>query len=261
MTRGRIVLGLYVGLFCLLVLSPIISITAGSFTDTTYVAFPPEGFSLRWYAQVFNQTNSMAALAFSLVLAACAATTATLIALPIADGMRSGGSWFSLLYGVSMTPAMLPAVFLGLAFLVMFSSMRISGTYALFIGHVVMVLPFALSLITVGFASLNPSLELAARSLGAGKLQVMRTVTLPLIAWSLASGWGFAFMISFGALEVSLFLSSSRVVTLPVQIFTTLEWSPLDPALTAVSACVVVVTLAVLVLTAKIVRLDRFLQR
>jgi putative spermidine/putrescine transport system permease protein len=143
----------------------------------------------------------------------------------------------------------------------MFSTMRISGTYAIFIGHVVMVLPFAMSLITVGFASLNPSLELAARSLGAGRMQVMRRVTLPLISWSLAAGWGFAFMISFGALEVSLFLSSSRVVTLPVQIFTTLEWSPLDPALTAVSACVVVVTLAVLVATARIVRLDRFLQR
>lgn len=261
MTRRHILLGFYVSVFCLLVLLPIISITAGSFTDTTYVVFPPEGFSLRWYGQVFNQTNSMEALAFSLTLAACAATAATLVAIPIADGLRSGSLWFKLLYAVSMTPAMLPAVFLGLAFLVMFSSMRISGVYALFIGHVVMVLPFALSLITIGFASLPPSLELAARSLGAGKFRVIRSVALPLIAWSLASGWGFAFMISFGALEVSLFLSSSRVVTLPVQIFTTLEWSPLDPALTAVSACVVAVTLAVLVFTAKIVRLDRFLQR
>jgi putative spermidine/putrescine transport system permease protein len=261
MTRRRMLLGSYVCLFCILVLAPIVSITAGSFTDTTFVVFPPEGFSLRWYAQVFSQTNSMGALAFSLVLASASATAATLIALPIADGLRSGGTWSKALYAVAMTPAMLPAVFLGLAFLVMFSAMRITGSYAIFIGHVVMVLPFALSLITVGFASLNPSLELAARSLGAGKLQVMRSVTLPLIAWSLASGWGFAFMISFGALEVSLFLSSSRVVTLPVQIFTTLEWSPLDPALTAVSACVIVVTLGVLVATAKIVRLERFLQR
>jgi putative spermidine/putrescine transport system permease protein len=82
-----------------------------------------------------------------------------------------------------------------------------------------------------------------------------------MIAWSLAAGWGFAFMISFGALEVSLFLSTSTMVTLPVQIYSWLDWSPLDPALTAISSGVVIITLAVLVVTARLVRLDRFLKR
>lgn len=261
MSAGRIVLGAYVVLFCAFVLAPIVSITAGSFTDATYVSFPPHGFSMRWYGEALRQSESMSALAFSLALAAGAATVATALAIPIADARRAGGTWDRLLYAIAMTPAMLPSVFLGLAFLVMFSSMRLSGVYALFAGHVVTTLPFALSLITVGFASLNPALERAARSLGASRLTTMRKVTLPLIAWSLAAGWGFAFMISFGALEVSLFLSSSRVVTLPVQIFTTLEWSPLDPTLAAVAALVVVVTLIVLVMTARLVRLDRFLRR
>ena len=84
---------------------------------------------------------------------------------------------------------------------------------------------------------------------------------MPLIGWSLLSGWGFAFMISFGALEVSLFLSSSTTVTLPVYIYSSLEWMPMDPTLTAVSSGVILLTLVVLVVSARVARLDRFLKR
>src|SRR6185436_3265281 len=95
-----------------------------------------------------------------------------------------------------MTPIMLPSVFLGLALLVMYSRIGLASTpWGLFAGHVMMVTP----------------------------------VTLSLIAWSLAAGWGFAFMMSFGSLEVSLFLSTPTMVTLPVKIYSALEWSPLDP--------------------------------
>lgn len=72
---------------------------------------------------------------------------------------------------------------------------------------------------------------------------------------------GLAFMISFGALEVSLFPSSSTSVTLPVHIYTALEWMPMDPTLTAVASGVILPTLAAPVVSARLARLDRFLRR
>lgn len=259
----RVALRIYVVLFVCFLLAPILAITAGSFTTTNYVVFPPEGFTLKWYVRALDQNTMIEALSISLALGAGSATAATLLALPVATGLRRYRTRLNrVLYIMAMTPAMLPAVFLGLAFLIAYSQIGLGGSFwSLAAGHTMMALPFSLSLVIVGLGTLDESLLRAARSLGATPMRSFVDITLPLISWSLAAGWGFAFMISFGALEVSLFLSSSTMITLPVQIYTTLDWSPLDPTLTAVSAAVVVITLGVLFLTARLVSMDRFLKR
>jgi len=262
MTRSRMILGAYVTLICVFILAPIVSITAGALTETAYVVFPPQGLSFKWYAAALGQRQAIESLQFSLMLAAIAATISTAVAFMIANGARKSDSVvFRVLRALAITPAMLPAVFLGLALLVTYSQLHLRGTPALLAGHVVLAMPFAISMVSVGLNGLNPTLESAARSLGAPPRQVLLRITLPLIAWSLMSGWGFAFMISFGALEVSLFLSSSTTVTLPVYIYSALEWMPMDPTLTAISSGVILLTLVVLVVSARVARLDRFLKR
>jgi putative spermidine/putrescine transport system permease protein len=262
MTRSRLVLATFVTAICIFIVAPILSITLGALTQTSYVVFPPQGFTLKWYLNALGQRRAMDALGFSLGLAAASATTATLIAFLIANAGRQRDSrFYRFLKRLALAPAMLPAVFLGLALLVTYSRLHLRGMPALFVGHVVSAMPFAISMVTVGLNGLNPQLESAARSLGAKPLQVLLKITLPLTAWSLLSSWGFAFMISFGALEVSLFLSSSTSVTLPVYIYSSLEWMPMDPTLTAIASGVILLTLTVLVISARLARLDRFLKR
>ena len=262
MNRSRLLLVFFVTLMCLFIVAPIISITFGALTKTSYVVFPPQGITLKWYMNALKQHRAMEALVFSLGLAVASATTATVIAFLIANASRQRRTIFYVfLKRLALAPAMLPAVFLGLALLVAYSQMNMRGIPALFIGHVVMAMPFAISMVVVGLNGLNPQLEAAARSLGAKPASVLFRITLPLITWSLLSSWGFAFMISFGALEVSLFLSSGTSVTLPVYIYSSLEWMPMDPTLTAVSSGLIIVTLIVLVISARLVRLDRFLKR
>jgi putative spermidine/putrescine transport system permease protein len=259
----RLVGRIYAALFSLFLLAPIIAIAGGSLTTTNYVAFPPKGLTLHWYLQILQQRESLTALGLSLAIGAAAATLATLLALPVGLAFtRYRTRLNGVVYTVIMTPAMLPSVFLGLAFLVLYTPMGIGATpIGLLAGHVMIATPFALSLILVGLASLDGTLEHAARSLGASPFRAFLLVTLPQISWSLAAGWAFAFMISFGSLEISLFLSTSTLVTLPVQIFMALEWSPLDPALTAISSGLAIITLVVLVVTARFVNLERFLKR
>lgn len=258
----RLALRAYILAFAIFLLAPIVAITAGSLTTTSYVVFPPHGLTLKWYAQVFQQQQFLSALGLSVGLGIASASIGTILGLLVAVALHRYRTPFNrALYLLVMTPAMLPSVFIGLAFLVTYARLHISGSmWSLLAGHVVIVTPFALSLVSVGLGTLDSTLERAARSLGASPFRCFLRITLPLIAWSLGAGWGFAFMISFGSLEVSLFLATATLVTLPVQVYTSLEWSPLDPLLTAVSSGLVIITLVVLVAMTRFVRVDRFLR-
>ncbi len=260
---SRWALGLYVLVMAVFLLAPIVAITAGSLTSSRYVSFPPHGLSFKWYAAILDQPRYLEALGLSIGIGAGAATIATILGLMVALAIHQHKTWANrLLESVVLTPVMLPSIFIGLAFLVAYSRMRIGGSpFGLLAGHVIMVTPFAVSMILVGLGGINPAFEKAARSLGATPWKCLIRITLPLIAWSLAAGWGFAFMMSFGSLEVSLFLSTPKMVTLPVAIYTALEWSPLDPMLTAISSGLIIITLVVLLVLAQAVRFDRFLNK
>jgi putative spermidine/putrescine transport system permease protein len=260
---ARGLLGAYVTAIGLFLLAPILAITAGSLTTTSYVVFPPEGITLRWYLQILDQPDFLAALGLSLLVGVAAASGATVLGLMVALALHRYPSRLNLLIRLLvMTPIMLPSMFLGLALLVAYSRMGLaSSAWGLLVGHVMMVTPFTVSLILIGLGGVDPMVERAARSLGATPWRTLWHVTLSLIAWSLAAGWGFAFMISFGSLEVSLFLTTPTMVTLPVKIYSALEWSPLDPPLTAVSSGLVIITLVVLLVLARVARLDRLIGR
>jgi putative spermidine/putrescine transport system permease protein len=259
----RLGLGGYTLLVALFLLAPIIAITAGSLTETSYVVFPPQGITLKWYIAALDQPDFLTAMGLSVLIAIAAASVATVLGLVVALALHRYPNRLNVIVRfVVLTPIMLPSVFLGLALLVEYSEWGLASTaWGLFAGHVVLVTPFTVSLIRIGLDAVDPTLDRAARSLGATPFGVLRHVTLALISWSLIAGWGFAFMISFGALEISLFLTTATMVTLPVKIYSALEWSPMDPTLTAVSSGLVIVSLIVLLLMARFLRLDRLLAR
>jgi putative spermidine/putrescine transport system permease protein len=259
----RLTLGGYTLLIALFLLAPIVAITAGSLTETSYVVFPPQGLTLKWYIAALAETDFLTAMGLSLLVAIGAASVATVFGLVVAIALHRYPNRLNVLIRfVVLTPIMLPSVFLGLALLIAYSEWGLASTpWGLFAGHVVLVTPFTVSLSRIGLDAVDPGLDRAARSLGATPFGVLRHVTLALISWSLIAGWGFAFMISFGSLEISLFLTTPTMVTLPVKIYSALEWSPLDPSLTAFSSGLVIVSLIVLLLMARFLRLDRLLMR
>lgn len=259
----RRALAAYVVLLVIFLVAPIVAITLGSLTASSYVSFPPQGISFKWYAAILSQPTYLHALFLSLLIAFLSATAAVVLGVMVGLALHRYPTRLNwLLQAFALTPVMLPSIFIGLAFLIAYTRMGFGGTwFGLLAAHVVVATPFAVSLILVGLSGVNPVLEMAARTLGASPWRVRRLITLPLIAWSMTAGWGFSFMMSFGSLEVSLFLNTPTVVTLPVAIYTALEWSPLDPMLTAISSGLVIVTLVVLILLVRIVRFDRLMKR
>ncbi len=255
----RRVLGVVNGLIFLYLLAPILILVPVSFSDTAFVVFPPQGFSLRWYANFFAIRELTEALTLSLRLAAtvtvAAAVVGTLAALALVRYRVPGRE---ALRTFLLAPLVLPGVVLGIAFLVFFSRTPLSQTFwSLACAHLVVALPYVVRTVSATLQGVDQTLEEAAASLGAAPVAAFWTVTLPLIKPGVIAGATFAFITSFDELVVSLFLTGPRLSTLPVQIYNYIEFTS-DPTIAAISVLLVVLTVGGVLLVERLVGFTRF---
>lgn len=239
-------------------LAPIVVVLVASFTAAEFVSFPPKGFSLRWYAEIARHADFLHSALLSLALAIATAVGSCAIAVPAAMALvrhRFPGRDF--LATVFLSPLMLPSVVIGIALLQFSSRHGLLGNPAmLWLAHLVIASPYCLRLTMASLTGFDRNLELAARNLGAGRLQAFRRVTLPLIAPGVAAGAAFAFIVSFDDLVVSLFLASPTLTTLPVRIYNYIDQSS-SPMITAVGALLVLLATAIVVLLDRTVGIER----
>ncbi len=227
-------------------LAPIIAVVATAFTTTAYPVFPPEGFTLRWFAKFLatEEFRSAIRLSFALSLAstAVAATLGTLSALALVRyRVRASATLSAFL----LSPILFPAIVLGLALLIFFHRAGLAGSFSsLAAAHAVLTTPFVIRMVMASLAEFDPAVEEAARNLGAGWWRTFLKVTLPLIGPGALAGAVFAFIISFDELVITLFIAGPGMATLPIRIFTYVEYSS-DPTISAISTALVVVWLAV----------------
>ena len=241
------------------ILAPILIVIPVSFSETQYVVFPPQGLSLRWYANFFGTRELADSLWTSLHLAAWTTVISTVFgtmaALALVRYRYRGRETLRTLF---MAPIVMPRLVLGIAFLLFFSKTFLSGRFAgLLVAHVVVALPYVVRTVGASLVGLDRSLEEAATSLGASPWLTFRTVTLPLLKPGILAGAIFAFVTSFDELVASLFLTGPRLTTLPVQIYTYIEYTS-DPTIAAISVVLIVFTTAVVLVTERIVGFSQF---
>jgi putative spermidine/putrescine transport system permease protein len=227
-------------------LLPTLIIVAASFTASDYIAFPPEGLSLRWFGALAGMAPVRQAAARSLLVAVAATAIAVVLgvaaAFPLVRGRFPGREAIG---SVLMSPLILPSLVYGLAALVFVSALGLPLSIpVLVLSHVAVIMPYVIRTTMASLALLDPQLEDAARSLGANVAQTFYHVILPNLLPGILTGAAFAFISSFDNLTVSLLLAGPRVETLPIRLFAMIEFS-LDPAAAAISAVLVVLTFGV----------------
>ncbi|MEN1882725.1 ABC transporter permease [Streptomyces mirabilis] len=150
--------------------------------------------------------------------------------------------------GLLLAPMIVPAVVMALAFYQFFISLGMVGTVLpIGLAHAVIAVPYAFLTVRASLAGLNPALVRSASSLGAGAFSVMRFVYLPVIRPGLVAGALFAFSVSIDETVIALFLQSPDATTLPVKMFTDIQYN-LTPKIAVSSAMLVTVaTLGLLV--------------
>ena len=145
----------------------------------------------------------------------------------------------------------------GIALLQFFSLFRTEPSFwRLVIGHVVVTLPYVVRSVAAVLAGLDRSLEEAAKGLGAGPFTAARLVTLPLIKPGVIAGAVFTFILSFDNVVVSIFLTTPRLVPLPIQIYNYVE-SSAKPIIASISTLQIAVIVAMLVVAERLVGFSR----
>jgi putative spermidine/putrescine transport system permease protein len=242
-------LAFYIGIACLVLIAPIVIVCVLAFSGEGYLRFPPESFSLRWFAAFFGDTRWRQSLWSSVVIAliACAISTALgfLAAYALVRGQFRAKK---LLLSFMLMPLIVPHVITAIAMYFLTARFGLVGN-VVWIGfcHAVVTLPVVLLILLSSMQSVDINLERAALSLGGSRFYVFRRVVVPLAFPGIVSGALFAFLASFDELIISLFLAGVRAQTLPVRIWNSLHLE-LEPVIAAVSAFLIAVTGAVLVL-------------
>lgn len=243
----------------ILLLAPTVVVLIASLTGEQTLKFPPASWSFRWYGELLTSSPEIVeAATTSLRLAGlstlASAVLGTMAALGIA---RSRSAVARALDALFMSPMVLPAMALGLALLLVFSTLSVRlSLWTLAVGHIVICTPFVIRMVSAAVQQLNPALVDCSLSLGASRWYTFRRITFPLILRGIAAGCFVAFLSSFDHVPVSLFLSDARTQVLPIKLWQILEAS-LDVRVAAVSGVIVVLTLFGLILTERLFGLGR----
>lgn len=255
---GRAALGAFGWLAILYLALPLAVIIGVSVTESAYLKFPPQGFTLKWYGEFLKDPSYLRAIWTSASLAVAATGLALALGIPAAlvlartqfPGRRALGAFF-------LSPLVLPTIVLGAALLQYATLLGIARTYgAILAGHVVLVVPYILRTTLASLAGFDGSLEEAARDLGASGLEAFFRVTLPIIKPGIVAGAIFAVIISWINVELSMFNTTAALMTIPVKLFNYIQYS-VDPSIAAVSAATIYVAIVVVILLDLTVGIDR----
>lgn len=238
---------IYMGVITALTYIPILLTVVYSFNESR-ISSVWEGFSLRWYGELFADRDIREALMNSLILAVLSCTCAVIIGTMGAIGMRRKKSRLNdAVAYVSMIPIMIPEIILGMVFLSVFSLMGLPfGMTTLVIAHTTFCVPYVYSMVSARLVGMDKSLEEAALDLGASRVRVFFDVTLPLIMPAVLSGVMLSFAMSFDDVVISIFVTGPRVNTLPVKIYTKLK-TGVTPEINALATVILAVTVMLLV--------------
>lgn len=234
----------YAVMIYLFLLAPVIVVLLSSLTTTSYVVFPPRGITLHWFKELAEHPEFLDSFLLSAGVAAgttvISVVIGTLASLAL---VRCEFRGKEVLANGFNSPMIIPTVVFGVALLQFFSQIGIAaGPLALMLGHIILTIPYVMRLVVASLTGFNRSIEQAAMNLGATPVQVFFKVTLPVIKSGMIAGAVFAFITSFDDLTVALFIVSTDVVTLPVRIFSYIQYQ-YDPIITSLSSTIIVLTI------------------
>lgn len=261
---GRVAFGVAAWGALAFIALPIVLVLWLSFFSNEILALPPDGYSLRWYWALAQQPQFLSGFWTSLYVALLATAVGLLVTIPASFALaRTRFPGREAVLNLLMSPLIVPGIVIGGGVYMGFVEVEIQtelplvgSALGLAAAHVLITIPWSMRLITASLTGVNIAVEEAALSLGARPLVTAWKVTIPLIWPGVVAAALFSFVVSFGNLEISLFLVAPGQTTLPIAILQYLQWK-IDPVVAAISAIQIVVIGAGLLITDRFVRLSK----
>lgn len=247
----RWLLGGICAAMALFLLLPIVFIVALSFGSSRWLIFPPPGWTLKWYEDLFADPRwieaALTSAKIGLIVMVLSVVLGLLASFALVRGTFRGRA---VLRAFFLTPMVLPVVIVAVALYAAFLRLGINGTLVGFvIAHLIVALPFAIITISGALETFDPAIEDAAVLCGASPWEARLRVTLPGIRHGLFSAAIFSFLISWDEVVLAIFMASPSLQTLPVKVWTTLR-QDLTPVIAAASTLLVALTILLMILAA-----------
>jgi putative spermidine/putrescine transport system permease protein len=246
------------------ILLPLVFVTWLAFFAQEIPSFPPEGYTLKWFGLIADNASFVKGFSLSLQVGVLAVLIGLLLAVPASLMLaRRRMPLHGALNQLLLLPLIVPGIVMGTSVYVFHieaetaTGLPILGSFAgLVAAHTLIVIPWTVRLVSASLAGLDRTAEEAAQNLGATPLMTFWRVTLPAIKPGIVAGALFGFVMSFGNLEMSLFLVGPGRTTLPIAILQYLEWK-IDPVVAAVSVVQIAIIAVAMMITDRYVKLAR----
>ena len=247
--RSKIITPVILSLVYAFLYLPIFIVVLFSF-NTSKMNITFQGFTLSWYATMFQNTDLMSALLNTLIVAASCVLISVFIGTLAAVGMfRYKFKGKSFIDNLMYIPIVIPEIVMGISLLVFYSMIQLpTGLITLIIAHVTFSTPYVCITVRSRIAGYDMSVEEAAMDLGASPLRTLTKVTLPIIAPGIMSGAMLALTLSLDDVIVSFFTTGVDSVTLPIYIFNKVK-TGVTPDVNALSTIIILVTLTILLIS------------
>ena len=258
MKKGKL-LSIFVVLVYIFLFAPLVIITMTSIGTENYIAFPPKGFSLKWFLNVFNSESFMKSMSISFAISGISTLIALIIGVPAAYGLsRSNFKGKGALKSFFFSPLIVPGIVVGFSlFQFLIVKLALPIYTSLLIGHTLVIVPYIIRVVGSSLDGVDYSIEEAAVSLGCTKVQSFFKVVIPNITSGIIASFMLAFINSFNNVPVSMFLTGPGVSTLPITMMNYVEYN-YDPTVSALSVLLMIITIGVMFVAEKTLGLGKF---
>lgn len=242
----------YTALVFFFLLGPLLIVIGTSFSNTTYLAFPPKGFTFRWFENAIFTGDFLTTFCTSIEIAVLGTSIALIAGVPAAYAItRYRVNIPGVIANLFVLPILVPEIVFGFSMLKLSSAIPGLPIFlVLLIGHSILVIPYVVRVVSSNLQSFDFSAEEAAMSLGSPRLKTFFTIVLPNIKSGVIASFILAFITSMNDVSTSLFLTGPGVSTLPIYMLTYVEVF-FDPTVAALSVLLMLLTMAVMIVVEK----------
>lgn len=239
--------------------APLFIIVVTSFGGESYIAFPPKSFSIKWFANIFKSKGFIETFITSINISFIATIAALVLGVPAAYSLsRAEYKGKSILKNFFFSPLIIPGIVVGFSlFQFIIIRLKLPIYESLLIGHTVVIIPYIIRVIGSSLENFDYSIEEAAMSLGASKVETFFKVVFPNIASGVIAAFMLAFINSFNNVPVSIFLTGPGISTLPISMMSYVEYN-YDPTVSALSVVLMIMTILVMFIVEKTLGLSSF---
>lgn len=248
------IIRIFVFIIFVFLLMPVAITFITAINPANALTFPPRGFSLKWFAKVLTDIAWLKAYKMSFLSSIFSSMVAMIAGTLYAYcHVRYRYRFRGLVHMLTLSPLAFPKIIMGVTLLMFFNFFGLVGTFGgLVLGLVIVAAPFVVQTVTAAMYNYDEYIEEAALSLGANEIKTFFQITLPLITPGLVAAGILAFIYTFGNLQIAIFLIGPDTITVPVMIFSAMEFTD-DPSVAAVAGINILIVMIFIISTQKIV--------